>query len=78
LLPAGLPVVHKSGEITTIQHDAAIVYANRPFVLVGLVRGLDARRQGRPLRPTITRVLHRASQAARTNDQPRRLAAGAG
>lgn len=43
-IPAGLPpgtkVAHKTGEITKIHHDAAIVFAPRPFVLVILVRGL--------------------------------------
>src|SRR5262249_27108805 len=39
-LPAGTRVAHKTGEITKIQHDAAIVFAPRPFVLVILTRGL--------------------------------------
>ena len=49
-IPAGLPrgtrVAHKTGEITKIQHDAAIVYAERPFVLVVLVRGLQDAKAG--------------------------------
>jgi beta-lactamase class A len=40
-LPAGTVVAHKTGEITRINHDAAIVYGPRPFVLVVLVSGLD-------------------------------------
>jgi beta-lactamase class A len=40
-LPAGTVVAHKTGEITRINHDAAIVYGPRPFVLVVLVGGLD-------------------------------------
>ena len=63
-LPAGIPVAHKTGEITKIQHDAAIVYAGRPFVLVILVRGLEDAGQGAALAAAITRVLYRASQAA--------------
>ena len=63
-LPPGIPVAHKTGEITKIQHDAAIVYAGRPFVLVILVRGLEDARQGAALAAAITRVLYRASQAA--------------
>ena len=63
-LPAGIPVAHKTGEITKIQHDAAIVYAGRPFVLVILVRGLEDARQGSALAAAITRVLYRASQTA--------------
>src|SRR5207237_3705546 len=61
-LPAGTPVAHKTGEITRIQHDAAIVYAPRPFVLVVLVRGLDDMKQGAALTAAITRVLYEASQ----------------
>ena len=64
-LPKGIPVAHKTGEITKIQHDAAIVYADRPFVLVVLVRGLDDATAGSALTADITRVLHRASQAAK-------------
>jgi len=40
-LPAGLDVAHKTGTITRIHHDAGIVYAKRPYVLVVLVRGID-------------------------------------
>jgi beta-lactamase class A len=40
-LPAGTVVAHKDGGITRIQHDAAIVYGPRPYVLVVLVRGID-------------------------------------
>ena len=66
-IPAGLPpgtvVAHKTGEITRIQHDAAIVYAARPFVLIVLVRGLDDATRGSALAADIARVLYRASQA---------------
>ncbi len=65
-IPAGLPpgtvVAHKTGEITRIQHDAAIVYAPRSFVLVILVRGLDDSKKGAALAADITRVIYRASQ----------------
>ena len=57
-----MPVAHKTGAITRIQHDAAIVYAERPFVLVVLVRGLQDSTQGSALAAAITRVLYRASQ----------------
>jgi len=63
-LPPGIPVAHKTGAITKIQHDAAIVYAGRPFALVVLVRGLQDARQGSALAADITRVLYRASQKA--------------
>ena len=62
-LPPGIPVAHKTGEITRIQHDAAIVYAGRPFALVILVRGLQDAKHGSTLAADITRVLYRSSQA---------------
>ena len=40
-LPPGLRIAHKTGEITQVEHDAAIVYARRPFVLVVLTQGID-------------------------------------
>ena len=61
-LPAGIPVAHKTGEITRIQHDAAIVYAPRPYVLVVLVRGLDDAKRGSALIADISRVVYAASQ----------------
>jgi len=41
-LPAGVRVAHKTGEITAVSHDAAIVYppGRSPYVLVVLTRGL--------------------------------------
>lgn len=40
-LPPGTPVAHKTGEITAIAHDAAIVFppGREPYVLVILTRG---------------------------------------
>jgi acetylornithine deacetylase/succinyl-diaminopimelate desuccinylase-like protein/beta-lactamase class A len=63
-VPPGLRVAHKTGSITRIQHDAAIVYAPRPFTLVVLVRGLDDPKKGAALTADITRALYRA-QASR-------------
>jgi len=41
-VPAGTPVAHKSGQITGVLHDAAIVYprGRAPYVLVVLTRGI--------------------------------------
>jgi len=58
-LPPGIAVAHKTGEITRIQHDAAIVYADRPFALVVLVRGLQDPERGSALTADITRALYR-------------------
>jgi len=61
-LPAGTRVAHKTGEITRIQHDAAIVYAPRPFVLVILTRGLEDPKESSALIATVTRQLYPATQ----------------
>lgn len=65
-IPAGLPpgtrVAHKTGEITKIHHDAAIVYAPQPFVLIILVRGLAEEKDSSALMADITRTLYQASQ----------------
>jgi beta-lactamase class A len=57
-------VAHKTGEITRIHHDAAIVYAPRPFVLVLLVRGVEYRDQSSALMAALTRVLYHAVEPA--------------
>jgi beta-lactamase class A len=62
-LPAGTPVAHKTGEITKIHHDAAIVLAPKPFVLVVLVRGIEDRKQSAALIAGIARVLYDAAEA---------------
>jgi len=61
-VPAGTRVAHKTGEITKIQHDAAIVYAPRPFVLVILTRGIEDPKKSTALIATITRELYPATQ----------------
>jgi beta-lactamase class A len=61
-LPAGTRVAHKTGEITKIHHDAAIVFAPRPFVLVILVRGLADTKDSAALMANITRQLYGATQ----------------
>jgi len=65
-IPAGLPpgvvVAHKTGEITKIHHDAAIVYAKKPFILVILVRGIADPKQSSGLMARITTLLYDASQ----------------
>ena len=63
-LPAGTPVAHKTGSITKINHDAAIVLAPRPFVLVVLVRGIEDGTRSSVLIARIARVLFDEAQAA--------------
>lgn len=59
-LPPGTPVAHKTGDITKIHHDAAIVYGKRPFVLVLLVRGLNEK-ESYELMADIARELYSAT-----------------
>jgi beta-lactamase class A len=74
-IPAGLPpgtrVAHKTGEITAIAHDAAIVYlpdGRAPYVLVILTRGLRDTKASASLAADISRLVYehvigRASRA---------------
>lgn len=59
-LPVGIKVAHKTGEITKIHHDAAIVFAKRPFVLVILVRGIEDNKVSAALMADIARELYSA------------------
>jgi beta-lactamase class A len=61
-LPPGMRVAHKTGEITGIRHDAGIVFAARPFVLVVLTRGASSPEAGSALIAEITRQLYHATQ----------------
>jgi len=56
-LPAGTPVAHKTGSITKIHHDAAIVYGPRPYVLVVLVRGIQDQKVSAALMASISREI---------------------
>jgi beta-lactamase class A len=65
-IPAGLPpgtrVAHKTGEITKIHHDAAIVYGSKPFVLVILVRGIADSKESATLIADIARLIYPAAR----------------
>ena len=63
-IPAGVPrqakVAHKTGSITRIYHDAAIVYppGRKPYVLVVLTRGLADQKRAHRLTADISRQLY--------------------
>jgi beta-lactamase class A len=63
-IPAGLPpgtrVAHKTGWITAMRHDAAIVGsdATRRYVLVVLVRGLEDPDAADRLTAQVARLIH--------------------
>jgi beta-lactamase class A len=64
-IPAGLPdgtsVAHKTGTITKIHHDAAIVYAPQPYVLVVLVRGLEDEKISAALIAALSKTVYAAN-----------------
>ena len=64
-VPAGTPVAHKTGNITKIHHDAGIVYAPRPYVLVILVRGIPEQKVSAPLMSKISAAVYQHNQASR-------------
>jgi beta-lactamase class A len=64
-IPAGLPpgtvVGHKTGSITKIHNDAAIVYGPKPYVLVVLVRGIQDQKVSAALIASISREVWAAA-----------------
>jgi beta-lactamase class A len=63
-LPPGIRVAHKTGEISKIHHDAAVVYAQRPYVLVILVRGLADKNDSAALIADISKQVFAATSSA--------------
>jgi beta-lactamase class A len=60
-LPKGTPVAHKTGSITNVNHDAAVVMppGRAPFVLVVMTSGLGPDRAARALTAEIARIAYR-------------------
>ena len=64
MIPSGLPedvsVAHKTGQITRIHHDAAIIYPpdSASYILVILIEGLNDEVKSAELGAEITRVVH--------------------
>jgi beta-lactamase class A len=61
-LPPGTRVAHKTGDVTKIHHDAAIVFAPRPFILVLLVRGLVEMKDSSALMADLTRTVYASTK----------------
>jgi beta-lactamase class A len=59
-LPPGVKVAHKTGEITALLHDAAIIYppGREPYVLVILTRGLPEHDSLAKLQADLSRVVY--------------------
>jgi len=70
-IPAGLPpgtrVAHKTGEITAVSHDAAIVYpaGRKPYVLVVLTRGIRDGTASSALIADVSRLVYTHATRAR-------------
>jgi beta-lactamase class A len=75
-IPAGLPpgtrVAHKTGEITAIFHDAALVYPpdGRPYAIVVLTRGYGDREAAMQVQRDVARIAHTAVLNARRSPAP--------
>ena len=61
-LPTGTRIAHKTGNITAVEHDAAIVYPvdGAPYVLVVLTSGVARAEDARTLIADIARLVHPA------------------
>ena len=59
-LPAGTRVAHKTGEITAVSHDAAIVYpaGRKPYVLTVLTRGIRDSKASAALIADVSRLVY--------------------
>ena len=62
-LPPGTPVAHKTGSITGVLHDAAIVYpaGRQPYVLVVLTRGVPDPAVARQFIVDVSRLVYEAA-----------------
>jgi beta-lactamase class A len=75
MIPAGLPrktvVLHKTGDITRIRHDAAIVYPQGkhavPYVLVVLTRGFEDPKEATAVIVDVSRAVY-AEHTGRRGD----------
>jgi beta-lactamase class A len=58
-LPKGTPIAHKTGDITGVHHDAAIVFppGERPYVLVILTRGFQDEKLANQIIAEISRTV---------------------
>ncbi len=59
-VPSGVPVANKTGSITGMEHDAAIVFppGQKPYVLVVLTRGIKAGEEGEKLIARLSRLVY--------------------
>lgn len=72
LLPPGTPVAHKTGDITGVHHDAAIVYppGESPYVLVVLTAGFQDEKEADRTIAEISRIVWDRRNAPRGGEPP--------
>lgn len=72
-LPAGTRVAHKTGQITAVLHDAAIVYPAKrpPYVLVVLTKGIADEKVARALIRDISRLVYEDRTSKTVSSPPR-------
>jgi beta-lactamase class A len=77
-IPAGLPpgtrVAHKTGSITAVLHDAAIVYptGHAPYILVVLTKNIPDERIARALIADLSRLVYEHVAAPTSQASSRR------
>jgi beta-lactamase class A len=66
-LPSGVKVAHKTGSITMINHDAAIIFASnrKPYILVVMTRGIADESKAHSFIATISRTIFDSITAVR-------------
>ncbi|MFZ2054067.1 MAG: serine hydrolase [Candidatus Aminicenantales bacterium] len=59
-VPAGIPVANKTGSITGMEHDAAIVFprGRKPYILVVLTRGVKNPEEGERLIARLSELIY--------------------
>lgn len=62
LLPPEVKIAHKTGSITAIDHDAAIVYVTpeHPYILVVLTKGIEDHKKAEDLIARISKLIYDA------------------
>ena len=63
-LPAGARVAHKTGSLDAVRNDAGILFAERPVIAVGCVRGVPDIREARSLLGLLGWIAYRSAGGA--------------
>jgi len=63
-LPAGTRVAHKTGSLEAVRNDAGILFAERPVIAVGCVRGVSDIRDARSLLGLLGWIAYRSAGGA--------------